>query len=161
MVHIKKNKHYFLLLEVIIAFALVAMCTLPLVYPLVSVVKVQKNFLNRIELDLAVSNMYGELLIKLYQNEIQWSSIQQKEIFPVSEEMWDQAGYPDPLPFEGYYQLSFLKQKAEKKGDLSASFVKLKLEFTDKTSNKQLVYEYKICILKKNLGNVPLDEEED
>lgn len=65
----------FLLLEVLIAFFLVALCALPLMQPQFAMLKAERAFINGVTLDRLVNQFYAELLQKFYRGEVPWASI--------------------------------------------------------------------------------------
>ena len=64
------KKRPFLLLEVLIAFAIVAICILPLLAPHLWIIQGEKAFLAEIQADRVAGNLFGELIQKLHENEI-------------------------------------------------------------------------------------------
>lgn len=78
----KKRKRPFLLLEVIISFAIVVGCILPLIYPHVVMYKSKKQFEENIQKNHVVNLLYVDILEKLHRNEIAWQEIEQKKEFP-------------------------------------------------------------------------------
>ena len=69
------KKRYVSLLEVLIAFALIVLCVLPLIYPHVAMFKSQKAFIRKVELDHVVNLLYAKILEKLYMNSIPWQEL--------------------------------------------------------------------------------------
>lgn len=152
-------KRPFALLEVMIAFALVALCALPLVYPHVAIFKAEKQFLNDIELDHFVSLLYADTLEKLYLNEISWSTIHEGKEMIIDFTIMQSFGSKKPLPFKGTYKFVEIKHKPPKpkdKGvylfDLIYEFVPIATKDGDE-SVKPLKYPYKVMIEQRNLGD--------
>jgi hypothetical protein len=73
----KVQRRHQSLLEVLIAFALIALCVLPLIYPHVAIYKAQNKFARKLELDHVVNLLYGKVLEKLYMNTIPWADLAQ------------------------------------------------------------------------------------
>lgn len=74
-----------LLLEVLICFALIALCALPLIYPHVFMLRSEKQYVNAIELDHFVNILFIDTLQKMYQNEISWAQIEGGKRIPIGE----------------------------------------------------------------------------
>lgn len=110
----KKIKRPFLLLEVLIAFALVAICALPLMYPHVAMVKEQRNFVRKVELDHLVNLMYGNIVQKMYTNSLPWSQLLHHP-FVVDESLLQEINYTAPFPYKGSYTFTVCKKKPKKK----------------------------------------------
>lgn len=139
----KKNKHYVTLLEVLIAFSLVVFCLIPLLHPHVAMVKLQSEFLQKIKLDHAINVMTGQIVEKLYKNEIPWSVIEDERPMPIDPELWQGTGASTPPYFKGMYQFHVVKMKPKKNEEFkeSAWLVKLKFFFLP-GPNEHLFTEY-------------------
>jgi hypothetical protein len=81
-----------MLLEVLIAFALIVLCALPLIAPHVGLLKVQHQFLRKVDLDHAINLLYGSVLEQLYMNSIGWADLMQNQ-FPIPEQEFQRLGY--------------------------------------------------------------------
>ena len=99
------KKRHQSLLEVLIAFALVALCVLPLIYPHVAMFKAQNTFIRKVDLDHVVNLLYAKILEKLYMNSIPWNDIEQT-VFPVDAGLLGEIQYDKPLYFSGSYNFS-------------------------------------------------------
>lgn len=173
--HLNKSsrKRHIVLLEVLIAFALVALCVLPMIYPLVYILKSEREFIETIELDHIVNLLYGNRLQKLYLNEIGWSDIEEHKPVEISSSMLQEIGYNRPLPFDGTYEFVIEKRKPPPPDD-RLYLVKLIFSFNPKKAakqssteydvkkSKQFVYEYKIFIERrpKQTKNGEVKEEQ-
>lgn len=152
------NKHWqrrpFLLLEVLIAFAIVAMAMLPLIAPHFYIFQEQSRFVDKIHLDLAVNRFYGTIVELLQRNEISWADIEQKRVIPIDESFLRMAGYKDPLPYTGSFQ--FLEVKHKKNDKYGLYQVELIMAFEPKRPAKskvaadehRLVYEYTLFVTR-------------
>lgn len=142
----------FLLLEVLIAFVFVVSAFFPLIYPHFYIYQQQRQFINKIEIDLAVNEFYGAILVQLQRNQIAWQLIEEKHVFTVDEQFWRQLGYEKNIPFVGTYQFSVAKQKKNDRYGLYQ--VELTLTVTpkgpvkdaDKKTKKSLIYNYNIFV---------------
>lgn len=152
------NKHWtrrpFLLLEVLIAFAIVAMAVLPLIAPHFYIFQQQTRFVDKIHLDLAVNRFYGTIVEQLQRNEIGWGDIEQKRVFPIDEGFLKMAGYHDPLSYTGSFQ--FLEVKHKKNDNYGLYQIELIMAFEPKLPPKskgiadehRLVYEYTLFVTR-------------
>ncbi len=108
----KFRKRPYLLLEVLIAFVLIAFCIIPLLYPHALILKSQKDFTRKIELDHTINILTAQILERLYTNEIHWNLIENEQFFAV-----DTAQLPirsSPFPYKGGYQFKIIKSKPNK-----------------------------------------------
>lgn len=120
------KRRYFLLIEVLIAFAFVVVALLPLMHPHFYIFQQQSRFVDKIEMDIAVSNFYGNILQKLQTNEISWDHIQSQRVDQVSEQLWGERKELHSRPFKGHYKFEIEKSKTNK--NYGAYLVKLTLE---------------------------------
>jgi hypothetical protein len=108
------KRRHFMLLEVLIAFVFVATATLPLIYPHFYIYQQEKQFVNKINLDIAVNQFYAGIIERLQRNQISWNTIEEKQTLPVDEAFWRQIGYTEKAPFTGDYTFEI---KHKKKND--------------------------------------------
>lgn len=109
----KSRRRYISLLEVLIAFALIVMCIIPLISPHVNIHRAQVRFGDEVELDHVVSLLYGEMTRRMYRQEIPF-----QELLSPLEKFIDNAlivgaGYAKPLPFRGTYRFEVLHRKGD------------------------------------------------
>lgn len=158
----KKNfsKRPLILLEVMIAFALVVLCVLPLIYPQVFILKSERQFLDTIDLDHTVNLLYGNRLQKLYLNEIPWEEIESEKRISISKEMMQESGITSELPFKGEYQFFIIKRKPPKPEDhlylarlifsfTSTKNITKKVQIANESEPKKLTYAYDIFIERR------------
>lgn len=147
-----KNKRHFLLLEVLIAFALIVLCILPLIYPHVMMLQAQRKFVKKVELDHVVNLLYANIYEQLQKNEIPWDKVENKVLFHIDSKQLTEMNHNSSLPYAGEYHFENDGYKSSKDDSLTASLWKLKFTFTPvgtknpKDESKQLEYEYKIFI---------------
>lgn len=148
------NRRPIALLEVLIAFALIALCILPLIYPHVFILRSEKKFISTVELDHVVNLLYADRLQKLYQNEISWQEIESGNPVPITPAMIEAAGYSGDLPFTGTYQFVKIRQKPKDPKDKSAYLFSLEFTFTEKQGkfleksedDSKMVYKYQVAM---------------
>lgn len=92
------HKRPIMLLETMIAFALVVLCVLPLIAPHVGMLKVQRQFIRKIELDHAVNLFYASVLEQLFLNTIDWNELTQSS-FPLSDQELQRLRYEGSYNF--------------------------------------------------------------
>jgi hypothetical protein len=110
MRHLKRR--YFLLLEVLIAFTIVAIAMLPLIYPHFYIYQQERKFIHKINLDIAVNYFYGGIIEQLQRNQISWNMIEEKHLFVVDQAFWRSIGYAEKdIPFNGEYQFNVIREK--------------------------------------------------
>lgn len=149
------SRRHIVLLEVLIAFALVALCALPLIYPHVQILKSEKAFVTSIELDHLVNLLFSNRLQKLYQNEISWSDIVGERELSIDERMIHESGFQGSLPFTGTYKFIEVKHKSSDVSGRSVYLFNLNFRFTPKKENskkiepKVLSYDYQIVLERR------------
>lgn len=144
-----------LLMEVLIALALIALCAFPLIAPHTSILTEQKKFVATMELDHDVNLFYAEILERLYRNEISRKDIAEKRIFSIDEEMIKHAKNDKPFSFDGVYSFAETDYKSDDAKAWGVYLVNLQLVFfpkefansSDEIKNKNsLRYNYKVFI---------------
>lgn len=148
---------HIMLLEVLIAFVLIVFCALPLIYPHVFILKSEKEFVSTVELDHVVNLLYVEILQKMYQNEVPWSSIEGRKAMSIDVGLLKTIGYENKFPFVGTYRFKEIKHKTSTDKDHAVYLLKLIFTFTpkkgdnanatDNSTNYQ--YEYEVVIERK------------
>jgi hypothetical protein len=101
----KVRRRYQSLLEVLIAFVLVAMCVLPLIYPHIAIYKAQKSMVDKAELDHVVNLLYAKILENLYLNVFSWHELEQAT-FQVDSAMLEEIQFDKPFPFTGSFNFN-------------------------------------------------------
>lgn len=165
---LKLNKRPILLLEVLIAFAIIALCILPLMHPHAAMLKSQKEFIRKIELDHAINLMTAHVIERLYTNEIPWSTIDGNLIHPLDFNLVQ--GLSPAFPFKAGYQFEITQTKPPKKENspVTANLVQIRLFFAPKdntdsleqllqNNDEQLLAYSFTQFIKRDLG--PLTEE--
>lgn len=146
-----------MLLEVLIAFAIVALCAIPLILPHAVMLKAQRQFVRKMELDHAVNLLYGNALEKLYLNKINWTDIILQNPFEITSETLREAHYDKPLSYSGSYHFMEDKHKPEKLGNYNLFQFTLLFSFLpnefknskDEVKQKNKVdYKYKVFIVR-------------
>lgn len=150
------HKHPFLLLEALIAFALVALCVIPLIYPHVGMLKAERRFVRTVELDHVVNLLYADILEKLYLNKIGINDLFQVS-YEVDETALRNSGYTKPFPFFGSYKFTDKKHKPKQAGPYGLYLVQLNFTFLPKEfsnanpkikEENTLEYEYEIFLVR-------------
>lgn len=99
-----------MMLEAMIAFALVVLCAIPLIAPHTAMLKAQRQFIRKIDLDHAVNLLYASVLEQLYMNTIGWNELLHRP-FPILKEDLQRLGLSAALGYEGSYQFHVKEQK--------------------------------------------------
>lgn len=145
----KVTRRYSLLLEVLIAFTIVVLCILPLLYPHVSILRSQQDMVNTVELDHMVNLLYAKTLEKLYLNEIPWSTLEGKKVVPIDADLVKDCGFGCPTPYSGTFQFIEIKHKPKTVKDVGLYLFLLKYEFKKKGDTKGKEYKYQVLIKRK------------
>ena len=141
------------MLEVLIAFSLIALCAIPLIYPHVSMVKVQKESINKRRVNHAAKLILVNALEKMHKGTISLNDIQDERIFEVSAaELTEIAGY------HATYQFISAKHKPRDNSGFTVHNATFLLSFISKTNEaKKLTFEQIIFFASR----IPLDEIKD
>lgn len=149
---IRCSRRNSLLLEVLISFAIVALCILPLLYPNIFILQSQKKMIQTVELDHIVNLVYADTLEKLYLNEIPWDTIKDSKKIPIDADAIKNCGFGCPSPYTGSLKFVEMKHKPKKPVDAALYLFKIVFEFTrkdDKKNKEKKEYQYQILIKKK------------
>lgn len=146
-VHHILHRRHIVLLEVLISFALVALCALPLIYSQVMILRSEREFTQVVDLDHAVSLLFANHLQKLYLKEISWTDIQSKKEFPIDDLMLKESGVTRDLPFNGVYKFEEKMHKPPKQTEDVVYLYKLIYTFTPKYGKANpYKYDYLVTI---------------
>jgi hypothetical protein len=144
------TRRYIALLEVLIAFAITALCILPLVYSQIIVVKSERKFLDIVELDHAANQIYAEILQKLYEKKIPLSEIENGKETEIDQALLEASGVAGHFPFIGSYRFVLILQKPPEPQDKILSLYSLIFTFTEKSQTKKnekpIKYDYRVFI---------------
>lgn len=157
-----------ILLEILIAMAIVVLCIIPLVSPFAWMLNAERNHTKELFLDHAISLFYVDVIKKLHMKEIAWGDIQQGKIFQVDDLMWKENGYINPLP----YRISYNFKYEDSKNDSNKSAGKMEPEWilslytvafhvwplnAKVDDPARFTFKYTIPILRHPGGPVPLE----
>jgi hypothetical protein len=143
------QKRALVLLEVLIAFALIVLCILPLISPHVFILKAERRFVNTVKLDHAVNLLYANRLEKLYQQKIPWQDIEGGKELSIDAPMLRDSGYQEFLPFTGTYRFEEQKSKHSDPPENSVYLYDLIFTFVDEAKANTYKYKYKVVIERK------------
>jgi hypothetical protein len=147
---IKTSRRPFLLLEVMIAIVLVALCAIPLLYPHFYMLKEERNVSDTIELQRLVNQFHVEILEQLHKNEIDWKHIENEISGPLESEQLNKIGH------EGSYSLSILEDNP----DQGKYLLQLTLSFKRKSvKGEPKTFNYSVFVKRKKTS--PLSSETD
>lgn len=144
----RRKKRPFLLLEVMIAFAIVALCMLPLIVPNVWMITVGRSSIRDLEQERYVNLIYASIVEKLYENKIPWSILDVKKTQTPSP--WTPDELPENIP-EGwnYIVQVFFKMIGRRENDPDSHLLEVKL-YLQRPNNKPLTYTYLLYLEKKS-----------
>jgi hypothetical protein len=147
-----------MLLETMIAFALIVLCVLPLLTPHIAMLKAERQFVRKIDLDHVVNLLYASVLEKLYLNEIGWNELMQND-FPITKEDLEKLGYSSLLAYQGSYNFKEVPPRFKPRdvnADYSLHLLTLTFNFIpselsqkeEEVKQKNLLkYQYKVFIV--------------
>jgi len=111
----RHDKRPILLLEVLIALALVALAAIPLLAPQVEMIRSERRFLNEIEADRIANLVFADLVEMMYQNSLTWESITGTGVNAYSRESI-------PKKYKVTYQFAGYQGKPDKEAPRFALF---------------------------------------
>lgn len=165
---ILSRKRPILLLEVMIAIALIVMAAIPLIYPHIYLLRAQRHFMDKVDLDHAVNLHYIDILERLYKNEISWAAVLNELEFSISEEELKKSGYNKPLPFKGSYRFKVQNFKPKGEGGAPLTLYVLDLDYVfhpakqSPTDENRLRYHYDLFVVRDlGDGNLPQGDPEE
>jgi len=157
------RKSHMILLEVLIALALLALCVLPLVAPHFTIVKSHIQFNHLLEVDRIANQLYVDFLERLHKHEIAWSVIQNEQYIPIEDSVWWRL-IPDkkePL-FAGTYQFQEIKHKENKETGWGVYLLRLNLALNPLQAGNNAppnLFTYTITVLRHVAGTEPEKKE--
>lgn len=160
------KKRHLTLLEVMIAFFLIIICLIPLVYPHTYFFKMQSEFGESLASDRLANAVFVNILDRLNKYEIPWKEIKEGAVLQVPDSLIAENG----LPFKGTYTFSIAQEKKDKDTHYSVNLYTVTIQF-ENVYDKKIVYpySYKVVIIhdpkqtggpnKKNEGSSPSKEK--
>ncbi len=153
------KRHFQSILEVLIAFVLIVLCILPLIYPHVEMYKSELRFLKKIELDHSVNLIYAKILENLYMNTYLWSDLDHR-IYEIDQELLKNSHIEEKLNYIGTY--NFFEEKPrfkpkDKSAPLTIYLYKLTLNFVpaewaksslEERAKHTLKYQYDVFVVR-------------
>lgn len=166
---IKRSRRPILLLEVMIAIALIVMAAIPLIYPHLYLLRMQRHFMDKVELDHVVNLHYIEVLEKMYKNEeITWASVLNGIEFTIPQEKISSDSYDRPLPFKGTYRFKVDNYKPKGDGGAALTLYLIGLDYSfsplnqDPSEENTLRYHYDLFVVRDvGDGQLPQGDEEE
>lgn len=150
----KCSRRYIILLEVVIAMAIVALCILPLLSPHLVMLQQQRKFIKEMNLDHTVHLLYVDVLEQLQQNRITWAQIEKKENIPITDDVWNRIGEVNSSGMRGSYRFDEVLHKENEVTLWAAHLLSLTFTFqpencTDEECQKQRrVFPYTVYVLR-------------
>lgn len=145
-------KRPILLLEVLIAMVLVALCAFPLLSPHFMMLRQEKKHLENLEADRIANVVFVDIVEKMYQETITWEMVNDLELHPLADS-----------EFKNYsinYRFDEPKLKPDKKKPKYGLYPLL-IEITPK-NGKTLKFFYEIFVEKENVEEEgESDDDED
>ena len=142
------KKRPLLLLEAMIAFAIVVLCALPLLAPHFAMLRAQQAYREQLALDHAVNLFYGQIVQQLYLNQIPWDDLQKKPL-EITPKMLQEVGIiPSAFPYKGFFTFTPTNIKPPQPAKESAFLYSLDFTFTRPKAKPQN-YHYEVFIVRK------------
>jgi hypothetical protein len=151
-----RSKRHILLLEVLVAIAIVVLCIVPLLRPHLFILTEEKRFIREVELDRLVGILYANLLIEgFYHGNIKWDTIANGESIPL-----DDPAVRD-LGFTGSYKFSLEKKKAKVEEDnYILNLIRISYSFDPIGGGTSVVYSYDLFVQRGEPKDKSQEEEQ-
>jgi len=108
----KRQKRPALLLEVLIAAALIALAAIPIIASQAELVAKERQFIQEISLDAKVNLIYIALMQRMYEGKIGIADIEGGNTFPIDATLLEESGVKGNFPLESTYVFKVLKKKS-------------------------------------------------
>lgn len=130
-----------ILLEVLIAMALIALCILPLITPHIAMIREQQRMDAVMRLDHSVHLLYVDVIEQMHKNIIKWNQVMEGKPIPISDDMWERIGIQNKIPLQGFFRFQEIRHKPGKPAEWNAHHVKVIFFFMPPDST-QVVWEF-------------------
>jgi hypothetical protein len=130
----KARRRPFLLLEVMIAFGILSLAAIPLIYPHLMILKEERALIQEMNIDFIAKEMIADFLVDLYDNKTPITLIESKGT---------QEAPPNPLFEKAFFEIDE-RHKPQKPDDYVLYKVEAKLTIITKT--KTAVYPFNFII---------------
>lgn len=147
-----------ILLEILIALALVALCMIPLISPHITLIQQQKRFDATMEIDRVVNLLYVDILERMQKNEIPWNKIQDRSSQIPIDDILERLQEKN-IPLTGFYQFGEIIHKANKDTGWEVHHLSLTFAITPKGSSNPLVFPFSIPVIRHQ--TTPEDNPDD
>ena len=148
-------KRHMVLLEVMIALALIALCALPLLTPQTDMIRAERRFVDEIEADRTANIIFANIAQKMYQDTIQWDALFNEEEVPIEGELLEGAHLRKTWPYKMTYHFKNKKKKPANEPPLYALF---ELTITMNSKVEKLTFNYEIFVEKEQELATPSTE---
>lgn len=154
----------FLLLEVMIAFGILALSAIPLVYPHLYILKEERALILELEVDLAAQNLIVDMLTELHENRIPFRLIEEGGVFELTKEKVSKAGIPQEVVERAFVRFDE-KHKPKKPSSSTLYHVKAALHilysplYQEKIRRKEASFPFSFLALRKAPKSGANDEE--
>jgi hypothetical protein len=153
----RKQRRQILLLEVMIALAIIVLCIFPLIYPHAALARSQRTFLHKIDLDHVITLIFSDIYQDLQKNQYEWADIQSQRHFDIDPDRLKKYNGNKALPYKGYYYFEeeIHKPKSTTDQQTFAYIYKVRFVFHPIPEKKipnpkdELKYDYKVFILRE------------
>lgn len=149
---VKRNSY--LLLEVLIAFTIVALALLPILEPHLEMLRQEKVFIREVEADRVAQLLYADLLEKgFYQQAVFWNAIATEQLFEIADPRLD------AINFRGYYKMKpFRRQRGELSENIRNYLIRITLILISSDREKPLEFIHMLAV--KHGGEQSISGEE-
>ena len=135
----------FLLLEVVIAIALIPLCTIPLITPFLWMVQEESTLTQKMEMQRQEALVFCQLIESLYRNEYSWNQIQSNELLGINTS--NTLGIPENWP----YTASFRSKQRERTKKETIKLLDIAIEIQpvkEKKPSQEVDYRYVLSVEK-------------
>lgn len=144
----------FLLLEVMIAFGILALSAIPLVYPHLMILKEERALIHELEMDFAAQNLIGDLLVELHENRVPFRLIEDAGAFELAKTKWVSVGIPEEALERAFVSFEE-KHKPKEPSSSTLYIVKAALHlvyapaYKERAKRSEMSYPFSFIVLRK------------
>lgn len=156
MSRVRVSKRHFLLLEVLIALAIVLATIMPMLQPHLAMLMDEKGFIREVELDRVSNVLYCDLLVNRFYRSpvISWEEITSGREQPLVSPELSKLGYT------GSYLMGVrLPKKLEDQANSATDLLTITFTFSSSLGGAPIVYHYELFV--QRTPNVEETDEDD
>jgi hypothetical protein len=150
-----KSRRNILLLEILIAITIIAVCMLPLLSSHVFIYNAENEFKQTTQLEHVANLVYVDILEKLHQNTISWNDIESGKSIPIDSQFLE----PIDKRLKGSYSFYKTDAKFDDAGNWGGFLYDVRIVFSAGENKQSLTIPCLTYMLRHHLGQAPPKKE--